>query len=140
MPPTPRFILEQQWPSYGRKVREGNAFVVPDDLPADATTERAYCERAGLKSQLTIPLKVTGAVVGGLGFASFRSRVEWSEELIRPLRLIGDIFTNALARKQADEVLRAREQSLRQAQTDLRALAWRLLTAGGSHHGDTSDE
>jgi signal transduction histidine kinase len=77
--------------------------------------EREYLARTGQKSNLAIPLKATGAVAGGIGFASFRSRMEWPDELVRRLRLVGDIFTNARARKRADEALRA--------------LAARLLTA-----------
>ena len=49
------------------------------------------------------------------------------DELIPRLRLVGDIFTNALARKRADEALSAKEQSLRQAKDGLRQLATKLL-------------
>jgi signal transduction histidine kinase len=131
VPPAPRVILEDRFPTFARRIRKGEAFWLPDDirLPDDAAAEREYLARSGLKSQLTIPLKAAGAVVGAIGFASFRSRVEWSDELVQRLRLIGDIFTSALARQQADEALRAREQSLRQAEADLRALASKLLTA-----------
>src|SRR4029450_13128997 len=80
-------------------------FRLPDDLPPEATAERDYCLRVGLKSHVMIPLKVTGSVVGAIGFASFRGRCDWSDDLIRRLRLVGEIFTNALARKRADIVL-----------------------------------
>ncbi len=43
-----------------------------------------------------------------------------SDELIPRLRLVGDIFTNALARKRADEALCMKEQSLRQSRESLR--------------------
>jgi signal transduction histidine kinase len=106
VPPSPRGILEAQFPFYARKVHEGEVFRLPEDLPAEATREREFCARTGLKSSLTIPLKLTGSVVGGIGFASFRSTREWPDELVQRLRLVGDIFTNALARKRADEALR----------------------------------
>src|SRR5207248_11697196 len=54
---------------------------------------------------------------------------DWPEDLIQRLRLVGEIFTNALARKRADEALRAREQSLRQTRESHRELAARLLHA-----------
>ncbi len=75
----------------------------------------------------TIPLMVMGSVVGGIGFSCFRSHRVLPDELIPRLRLVGDIFTNALARKRADEALSAKEQSLRQAQDGLRQLASKLL-------------
>jgi signal transduction histidine kinase len=122
VPPTPKVILEAQFPVYARKVHEGVPFRLPDDIQdiEEAAAEREYLSRSGLKSHLTIPLKVTGAVVGGIGFASFRARLEWPGELVRRLRLVGDIFTNALARKQADEALRALASKLLTAQEEER--------------------
>lgn len=110
VPPSPRVLLEAQFPFYARKIHEGEIFRLPDDLPPEATRERDFCTRTGLKSNLTIPLKVMGCVVGGIGFASFRSLREWPDDLVQRLRLIGDIFTNALARKRADEALRLATQ------------------------------
>jgi signal transduction histidine kinase len=112
IPPSPRVILEAHFPSYARKVRLGEPFRLPDDLPPDAVVERDFLSRTGLKSNLTIPLKVTGAVVGGIGFASFHKAIDYPDDLIRRLRLVGDIFTNALARKRADEAL---QLAMRQA-------------------------
>jgi len=130
VPPTPKVLLEPHFPVFARMMHEGAPFRLPDDIQhiEDAAAEREYLAQTGLKSQLTIPLKVNGAVVGGIGFASFRGRLEWPGELVRRLRLVGDIFTNALARKQADEALRERQAALRAADRDLRALASKLLT------------
>lgn len=112
VPPSPRVILEAQFPFYAKKVHEGEVFRAPEDLPPEAVREREFAARTGLKSNLTIPLKVTGCVIGGIGFASFRSHRDWPDELVQRLRLVGDIFTNALARKRADEALqRATEQA-----------------------------
>src|SRR5262249_379473 len=87
VPPTPRIYVEAHWPDYARKVREGEAFRVPEDLPAEASAEREYLAQVGLKSQFTIPLKMAGAVVGAIGFASFRSQLAWTEDLGLSLRL-----------------------------------------------------
>lgn len=108
VPPTPRVVLESQFPVYARKIHEGLPFRLPDDIVdiPEADAEREYLAQSGLQSQLTIPLRASGAIVGGIGFASFRCRVDWPDELVQRLRLVGDIFTNALARKQADEAFR----------------------------------
>jgi two-component system, NarL family, sensor kinase len=132
VPPYTRIVVNKHLPWYAGAVLEGEVLrfaVLPDDLPPEATRERAYCLRVGLKSHVTIPLKVRDSVVGAIGFGSFRTRFEWPDELIQRLRLVGEFFANALARKRADEALRAREQSFRQAQEDLRELAARLLHA-----------
>jgi DNA-binding CsgD family transcriptional regulator len=111
VPATPRIYVEARWPDYASKVQEGEPFKVPEDLPAEATAEREYLARVGLKSQFTIPLKMAGAVVGALGFASFRLHLEWPEDLVLRLGLMGDIFNYSLARKHAYEALqRANEQ------------------------------
>src|SRR5262249_14285551 len=106
--PSPRCIVDERMPWYARKVWQGETLRfsrLPDDLPSEAAPEREFCIQTGLKSQLTIPLKVMGSVVGGIGFASVHSYREWPEELVDRLRLVGGIFTNALARKRADEAL-----------------------------------
>jgi signal transduction histidine kinase len=108
--------VEAYFPSYAKKVFQGEVFWVPDDLPPEAVQEREYCNQVGLKSNVTIPLKVEGIVVGGIGFASFRSRCDWPDNLIQRLRLVGEIFTNALARKRAQETMqRLRDQLARAA-------------------------
>ena len=92
----------------------------------------------GLKSQLTIPLKMAGAFAGAIGFASFRSRLEWPGELVLRLRLMGDIFNSALARKHAHEALQRANQQVRihrkelaQANEQLRAALGQALEQKG---------
>ena len=92
---------------------------MPEDLPAEATAEREYLARVGLKSQFSIPLKMAGAVVGGIGFASFGSHLEWPEDLVLRLGLMGDIFNYALARKHAYEALQRANQQVRSLREEL---------------------
>jgi signal transduction histidine kinase len=132
VPPLPRMDVTEQFPWYARTTHRGEAVRfsrLPDDLPPDATAEREYCSQVGLRSHLMVPLKVKDAVVGAIGFDSFRGARDWPDDLVQCLRLVGEIFANALARKRADEALRAREQSLRQTREGLRKLAARLLHA-----------
>jgi signal transduction histidine kinase len=132
VPPQPRIIVDEQLPWYAKSIYKGELLrlsALPDDLPPEATLEREYCLRIGLKSHIMIPLKVMNSVVGAIGFASFRGSHEWPDDLVQRLRLVGEIFTNALARKRADEAIRAREQSLRQTREGLRKLAAKLLNA-----------
>ncbi len=109
-----RGILDALLPWYAKMVRSGEVVSfdrLPDDLPPEAAAEREYCLRQGLRSQLTIPMKVGNHLVGAIGFASFRHHVQWSPRLIRSLRLVSDVLANALARRVgADEELRLRNQ------------------------------
>jgi two-component system, NarL family, sensor kinase len=131
-PPHTRIILDEQLPWYTKTIYQGEIIrfsALPDELPPEAVQEREYCLRVGLKSHVMIPLKVMDAYVGAIGFGSFRRTFDWSDDLIQRLRLVGEIFSNALARKRADEALWAREQSLRQMREGLRKLAAKLLNA-----------
>ena len=131
-PPLGRFILDEQFPWYAKAVRRGEVLrlsAMKEQLPSEAAAERDFCTREGLKSHLMIPLKVMGSVVGAIGFSAFRGYREWPDELIRRLRLVGEIFTNAVARKRADEALIAREVLLCQARERMGQLAAKLIRA-----------
>jgi diguanylate cyclase (GGDEF)-like protein/PAS domain S-box-containing protein len=84
-----------------------------DDLPPDAAYEKAYWISNGVHSVLNIPLGMNDKLVGYLGFASDTVEKEWAEEDIRLLRLMGDVFTNVLARRKAEEALIERESQYR---------------------------
>src|SRR5262249_44931447 len=131
-PLMPRMILNERVPWYAKRIQRGEILPrsrLPDDLPLEATSEREYYLQVGLKSHLMIPLKVMGTVVGAIGFDSFRRRRHWPDDMIQRLRLVGEIFANALARKRAEEAIQSREQSLRQTRERLRKLAAKLLHA-----------
>jgi diguanylate cyclase (GGDEF)-like protein len=75
-----------------------------DDLPADASNERAEFEREGIRSILIVPLWSAGALRGFIGFDAVRRHVEWSESYVVGLRLLaqmlaGAIDTRAMARQ-----------------------------------------
>ena len=51
----------------------------------------------GVKSNLTVPLSVGGASpVGALGFNTTRAERDWPEAIVMRLRLVAQVFTNAL--------------------------------------------
>lgn len=80
-----------------------------DDLPPEAAFDRVTFENFGVKSNIGFPLLVGGGTpVGALTFNTTRRHRGWSETIIRRLRLVGQIFANALARKQADAQERLR--------------------------------
>jgi signal transduction histidine kinase len=53
----------------------------------------------------------------------------WPEDLFSRLQILGEIFVNALERKQVEEASRESERILRQNENDLRRLAGRLISA-----------
>ncbi|HVN33153.1 MAG TPA: ATP-binding protein [Thermoanaerobaculaceae bacterium] len=113
-PPMPKGDLTVALPWYAALIRRGEMLRlerIPDDFPPEATAEREYCVKVGMRSQLTIPFMVGDRVIGAIGFSSFRREVQWTPHVVRSLRLISEVFANALARKQAaDQEVKLREQ------------------------------
>ncbi|MCR4413146.1 MAG: sigma 54-interacting transcriptional regulator, partial [Thermoguttaceae bacterium] len=80
---------------------------LPGDLPPEAEKERHYCEAHGIKSNVAIPLKAGGVILGALTFAFLKRRCEWPAEILSRLQMIGEVFANALLRRRSDEALHA---------------------------------
>jgi PAS domain S-box-containing protein len=74
-----------------------------DDLPSTAVGERALLESLGIVSLAMVPLVYAGALTGVLTFASVRSRRRWSRDTVALLAIAGEVFSNALARKRAED-------------------------------------
>ena len=102
-----------------------------DDLPVDLTGEREFFRRHGIMSAASIPLNVAGEITGTMTFATTRRTVTWTEDLVRQLRAVGDLFTNTLTRKRASQELRDAQsifsRRLIQAQEEERAAVGREL-------------
>ncbi len=102
--PVPQAIMNEQFPWYTSTLSQGEIICMsrlPDDLPAEAAAERQYCQAMGFKSNLTLPITVGGTVVCALAIGSFRAECTWPPALVTRLRLLGEIFANALVRQQA---------------------------------------
>jgi transcriptional regulator with GAF, ATPase, and Fis domain len=76
-----------------------------EDLPPEATVEREFYLRMGMQSALAIPLSVGGTIMGVLAISTDRSKRTWPDELVQRLRLLGEVFANALQRKRGEEAL-----------------------------------
>ncbi len=90
-------------------------------MPVEASKEREYGQNVGVQSLLVIPLAVGGLLVGLIGFDSLRSQVTWPEELVQRLRLVAEIFANAITRKQAEAKLQEAFSEIRELKNRLEA-------------------
>ena len=99
---------QELWPWAWSRLRANRPVVFArlDDLPPEASFDRANWERIGLKSHVTMPMIVDGELYGGLSFGSVRRERTWPEELLERMRLLAQIFGSALARKRAQDELR----------------------------------
>ena len=84
------------------------------DHPAAAARDVETLRQFGVKSVLGIPLSVGGGpVFGAVSFNTIRKEQVWSTDLVDKLRLVAQIFANALARKRIDQALRESEARYR---------------------------
>ena len=113
IPPYPPKAVDRfSW--FTDTIRSGKivCFSRPDGLPPEAWAEKASCRRAGCQSSLTIPLMVDGEVRYAITFSSFRAEHSWPDKLIPRLRLVGEIFANAISRKRSTETTHRLQQEL----------------------------
>ena len=104
-----------QFPWMGARLGQGRVvhFTSPSELPEEAVTDRRSVTALGVRSLVAVPLQVGGAIVGSLACSSLRAERAWPEELIQRLRLIAEVFANALARRRAESRIRESEERFR---------------------------
>jgi C4-dicarboxylate-specific signal transduction histidine kinase len=101
-----------------------------DDFPPEAATVREAFRFMGNKSNVTVPLRVGGLVVGALLFGAIVSEKHWSEQEVQRLKLVAEILGNALERKRAEAEIRRLSEELRQTS---QVMAMGELTASLAH-------
>jgi PAS domain S-box-containing protein len=102
---------------------------VPDTskLPPEAAIDRENCLKYSIKATIGFPLVVgRGPIFGAIGFEAIREPRDWPEALQNRLRLIAQVFANALERKNAEKKLRESEARLSLAAASANAGLWTL--------------
>ena len=93
----------------------GKVIAVPSvvKMPPEAARDREAFQHFGIKSTLVIPLSAGGGpLIGALGFNATKQERVWPEALVKRLRIIAEIFANAITRKRVDQSLRESEERL----------------------------
>lgn len=81
------------------------------DLPPEADFDKRSAERIGIRSHMLIPLKVDESVTYVLTASTNKNEKIWPEDVVSRVRLVGEIFANALIRKNAqDEITKSYRQ------------------------------
>jgi len=124
-PGTPPLSAEDQFPWVRQEMLAGRMVVlasVEESLPAEAAVDRENALRLGITSSLTLPLLVGGEPpVGALAFNSLRGQRDWPDAMVKRLQLVAQVFTNALARKRADQALQQSYAEIEQLKDRLQA-------------------
>jgi PAS domain S-box-containing protein len=105
--PAPQRYATSELPWYAGKVlnSEPVVFTSIDQLPDHSEKDKAFLRSRGVQSNVTIPLEAEGSVLGCLSFVTvYESRI-WSSRLVDQVKILGQVFANALVRKRSDEAL-----------------------------------
>ncbi len=131
--PAPVALSKDQLPWYMAQLTQGKPVVMNrlEDLPAEAQEERQLCLAKSMKSLLSIPMVIGHKPLGSCVLVSGRAERVWPEDLVNRMRLIAEVFANALARRRSEEVLRESEARLKLAATSAEAGLWILEIASG---------
>jgi formate hydrogenlyase transcriptional activator len=108
--PAPESMWKQHTPWYMEQLFRGKPVVINriEELPPEAEKERQLCLVKGMKSVLSVPLVSGGKTLGTCALVATRAERVWPKDLVQRYRLVADVFSNALKRKQLDEELHAR--------------------------------
>jgi len=91
-------IPVETFPWLMRILRADCNVIVPRvaDLPPDAATEKAEFVREGIRSIIIVPMRISKALCGFVGFDAVRSEIDWTEDFALGLRLMAQMFASAL--------------------------------------------
>jgi PAS domain S-box-containing protein len=120
----------QTLPWFASKILRGEEvrFTRVSDLSSGVSKDRETIGRLGPNSSVIFPLKAGGQVFGGLAFGNFRAECEWPEKIVDRLRLIANVFSNALALKRSAEALLETQERVKLAveSAELGLWTWNL--------------
>jgi signal transduction histidine kinase len=100
-------LLTGQDFAYGiARLSNNQSLVLPnlDQVAEMSAKEREFMRSRGIEACVFVPLEAGEEVLGALCFISKVER-QWSEGLVEQFKMLAQIFSNALARKRADEAL-----------------------------------
>jgi len=95
-----------------------------DEMPPEASVDTQTYREWGIRSHLNIPIVMTGSQDYIISINAVRSERAWPEEYIPRLRLLGEIFVNALERQRAEGMLRESEARFRQMADATPVMIW----------------
>ena len=121
--PFPTFAIKDlPWLSSAVMRGEIVSFARIDDLPQEAAREKEAARRFGPRSNVTIPLKVGGRVIGAMAFGTVHREREWPPAIVNHLRVFVEMIASAIARTDA-------EKSIQESEAILSTISRRLIEA-----------
>ena len=102
MPPIPlRTNASETYPWLAKKVISCEVVILSnvEDVASDAPRDFEFA--MGVKSNITVPLRVGGQIVGAVDFGSIFHQRKWSPRIVERLTLAAELFGSAIERMRA---------------------------------------
>jgi PAS domain S-box-containing protein len=98
-----------------KKFLQAEMVLVPrlSSLPPEAIQEKQEFEQQGIQSVLSVPMVIGGKVMGFIGLDSVREEKMWAADTNSLLKIVGQVFANALENKKTRQALQESEERLR---------------------------
>jgi PAS domain S-box-containing protein len=108
-------VAGEVYPWSARIVRNFEVLHIPcvEDLPPGAAKDKETLQAQQIKSVVVVPMVYKKSLIGIVGFDSVRKKKAWTDDDIALLRIVGEIFANAMERKWIEEALRESEERFR---------------------------
>jgi PAS domain S-box-containing protein len=109
-----RKVQVAEFPWVEARLLRGEVVHVPrvSQMPPEARAERDEWQSESIQSLLLVPLSAGGQIRGYVGFDSVRDEKAWPRESIDLLKIFGEIVLSAMARVEAENALRQRNDEL----------------------------
>jgi len=87
------------------KLAQSEYLSIPDvtEMSLDGVFEKEILKSANINCLIAVPVIRAGFLLGCLGFSSVKKRVKRRGEIVSLLKIVGEIFSNALERKRNEE-------------------------------------
>jgi formate hydrogenlyase transcriptional activator len=110
----PNLLLSEMFPWFGAMINRGETVRIPslDTLPPEASKDLESFKALKTKSNLTIPLCINKSVFGCIAFGVTRGTRVWTDDEVRLLELMAQVFSNVLDRKSKGRALHESQRRL----------------------------
>jgi PAS domain S-box-containing protein len=96
--------VKKELPWFADHIGKQDVFALSDmaALPSEAGLERKHFEAQGIFSLIVVPMVLENRLVGFVGFDAVIKKRIWAESDLAILKLVGEVFTNVIERKNAE--------------------------------------
>ncbi|MGD8782213.1 MAG: PAS domain S-box protein [Ignavibacteria bacterium] len=123
-PDLPYFNLAESLPRLAEQITNGRVILIRDisEIPEEAVDEIEYVRQAGIKSSITVPIKIAAKIVGAFNVTAFEGVKKWTQDDVNRLTILSEIIANAVNRLRYFRELEERscfEQAISEVQSKL---------------------